>query len=240
MEFKEIKWEGYSGIEFEFDGLPAKLIRPTTTPNGKWVYKTEYFGAFPSAEFELLRRGYHVAYNQNIDRWAEPYDLARKVEFMRFISDEFGLSQKCSMVGMSCGGMYAVKLAAIVPEFVSCLYLDAPVINLLSCPFALGKADRVVLDEYIKITGRGIPEILSYREHPLDKFPILAKHNIPVILVGGDSDRVVPFEENGALLEAYYKSAGCTIETYLKKNCDHHPHGLDDPKIIADFIDKHS
>jgi len=240
MEFKEIKWEGYSGVEFEFDGLPAMVIRPNCEPNGKWAYKTEYFGAFPSAELELLRRGYHIAFNKNIDRWAEPYDLARKIEFMKLVSREFGLSEKCAMVGMSCGGMYAIKLCAIAPELVSCLYLDAPVINLLSCPFGLGRAIDTIREEYVRITGRDIPEMLSYRENPLDKFPILAAHGIPVILVCGDSDKVVPYEENGKLLDTYYRSAGCTIETYIKNNCDHHPHGLDDPKIIADFIDKHA
>ena len=240
MELKEIGWEGFSGVEFEYDGMPAYLIRPSGASNGKWAYKTEYFGAFPETEKELLRRGYHIAFNKNINRWGEPYDLSRKIEFMRLVSREFGLSSKCSMVGMSCGGMYAIKLAALVPELVSCLYLDAPVVNFLSCPFGLGKAIDTIREEYVRITGRDIPEMLAYRDHPLDKIPTLAKHNIPVILVAGDSDKVVPFEENGALIEAYYRREGCPIEVYIKPGCDHHPHGLDDPSIVADFIDKHS
>ena len=58
--------------------------------------------------------------------------------FRDFLTAEFGLSEKCVPVGMSCGGLHAVKLAAAHPEMVSALYLDAPVINLLSCPFGLG------------------------------------------------------------------------------------------------------
>ena len=39
---------------------------------------------------------------------------------------------------MSCGGMHAVYIAAKYPEYVSLLYLDAPVLNLLSCPCGIG------------------------------------------------------------------------------------------------------
>ena len=69
---------------------------------------------------------------------------------------------------------------------------------------------------------------------------VLAEHNIPIILVAGDSDKTVPYEENGKLLEDYYRVHGCTIQTILKPGCDHHPHGLEDPASIADFIDANS
>lgn len=238
--YKEIEWEGFSGIEFDFDGTPAKLIRPSIVPNGKWAYKTEYFGAFPSLEIELLRRGWHIAYNTNFDRWAQPRDLERKCRFIDFVSDEFGLEKRCAMVGMSCGGMYAVKLTALLPDKVSALYLDAPVINLLSCPCGLGIATNQIYDEFVLKTGKTVVDMLSYREHPLDKLGILTDNKIPVILVAGDSDYIVPFAENGALLEAHYRTCGGVIETYIKKGCAHHPHGLDDPTVIADFIEKHS
>lgn len=240
MHYEELIWEGFSGVRFEFEDTIAMLIRPTGKPNGKWIYKTEYFGVFPAVEKELLRRGYHLLFDKNRNRWGEPYDLERKVRFMSFVPREFGLSERCTMVGMSCGGMYAVKLAALAPDRVDCLYLDAPVINFLSCPFALGRAVDAVSEEYVRLTGRGLPEMLSYREHPLDKFPILAEHKIPVILVAGGSDKIVPFEENGGLLEDYYVRRGVEIEVHIKPDCDHHPHGLDDPRIIADFIEKHS
>ena len=52
--------------------------------------------------------------------------------------------------------MYAVKLAAIIPEKIAGLYLDAPVINLLSCPCALGVAKISLYDEFFELTGRTI------------------------------------------------------------------------------------
>ncbi len=238
MSYKDIEWEGFSGIEFEFDGLSAKLIKPNVEPNGKWALKTEYFGAFPSVEIELLNRGWHIAYNENYNRWAQDRDVLRKAEFIKFVSKEFSLNKKCAIVGMSCGGMYGVKTAAVAPELISVLYLDAPVMNLLSCPAGLGVSTQPHYDEFYGITGITVSELLNYREHPVDKMDILLKNNIPVILVAGDSDCTVPYCENGAILEKYYRENNGIIEAYVEKGKDHHPHGLKNPLIIADFIDK--
>ena len=64
----------------------------------------------------------------------------------------------------------------------------------------------------------------------------LAKAGIPVIHVFGDSDKVVPYEENTALLAKKYEEAGGKIELIRKEGVGHHPHCLEDPKPIVDFI----
>ena len=69
--------------------------------------------------------------------------------------------------------------------------------------------------------------------------PKLIENRIPVVLVYGDSDPVVPYHENGALLEAAYRAAGAPIVTYGKAGCAHHPHGLENPAPIVDFILEH-
>ena len=237
---KKIEYHGYEGIEFEFMGLPARVIMPKCKANGKWMLKTEYFTAFPAAELELLSRGWHLAFNQNINRWAEPEDLRRKAEFVSFVSREFALSGKCLPIGMSCGGLYAVKLAALVPERISALYLDAPVLNLLSCPFAVGRDydSRSMIEEYFKATGKTLSDMLSYREHPIDLMHIVADNSIPIIMVAGDSDRVVPYSENGAILEKYFKARGKEIEVFIKEGCDHHPHGMPDAAALADLLER--
>ena len=238
MEFTVKERYGYESIEFTFMDRPAFVIKPKVKPNGKWVIKTEYAEAFPETEIELLSRGWHVVYNKNDNRWAEPDDIDRKREFVKFVSREFGLDEKFVTVGMSCGGLYSVKLAATCPELVRGLYLDAPVINLLSCPFALGDSQTPLYEEYVRCTGRALSEMLSYRDHPLDKFDILLENNIPILLVSGDSDRTVPYHENGALLEKYYKENGGNITVIIKEGCDHHPHGYHDPKYLADCIER--
>ncbi len=235
-----MKLEDYEIVAFEFDGLEAKVVKPNIKPTGKWALKTEYFGAFPDVELRLLEKGWHIAYNQNHNRWAEDNDLERKTKFIDYVSEKFNLENRCAIVGMSCGGLYGVKLAARCPEKISVLYLDAPVLNLLSQPAALGVAEECLFEEYYNCTGRSISELLSYRDNPIDKMDILVKHNIPVVMVAGDSDITVPYCENGAVLEKYYKDNDGIIEVYIKEGCGHHPHSLEDNSVIVDFIEKYS
>ncbi len=238
MEYGVIEWQGFSGVEFDFQGSLAKVIKPKTLPNGKWALKTEYFGAFPSAEIELLNRGWHIAYQKNDNRWATEKDIRRKADFVRFVSREFSLNPRCAMVGMSCGGLFAVMLAAGYPELADVLYLDAPVLNLLSCPCDLGVAKSGVYEEFYRCTGMTKSEMLSYRNHPIDNMHVLYENDIPVVLAVGDSDTIVPYCENGLHLSNYYESVGGRLRLFIKEGCGHHPHGFEDGSIIANAIEE--
>ena len=68
---------------------------------------------------------------------------------------------------------------------------------------------------------------------------IIFKEKPPIILVSGDADTIVPFDENGKLLYDFYTQNGGKIELYMKKGRDHHPHGLENNKVIADFIERY-
>ena len=94
-------------------------------------------------------------------------------------------------------------------------------------------------DEFENAMGISLSKLISYRENPIDKLDILVKNNIPIILVCGLSDNIVPYEENGEILYDYYKENGGNIAKYLKNGCGHHPHGLDDNNPIVDFIVKY-
>ena len=85
MIFKETEKFGFPCVEFEFEGNHARVIKPLCSPNGKWALKAEYADAFPEAEIELLKRGWHIAYNKNDNRWAEPRDVERKANFVKFV-----------------------------------------------------------------------------------------------------------------------------------------------------------
>ena len=233
----KFEWNGFQGVRFEFEGLPAQVIFPNGEKNGRWALKTEYADAFPETEIELFKRGWCIAFNRNYNRWASDKDLDRKCKFIDYVAKTFSLDKKCSIVGMSCGGMYGIKVAAICPERIQALYLDAPVVNLLSCPLALGDSKAPLFEEFYGFTGMTISQMLSYREHPLDKLPILAENKIPVVLVAGDNDETVPYHENGALVEDYYRKRGLQIVVHIKQGCGHHPHGLENVKIIADEIE---
>lgn len=238
---KETLWYGFKRIDFTFEGREAILVLPENpTPNRNWLFKTEYFGAFPNFEIAMLKRGWHLAYIKNITRWCLDEDIDLKRRFAEYLKSEYFLYKKCVPVGMSCGGLIACKYAAKHPDCVSALYLDAPVMNLLSCPAGIGVAGSDLMDEFINATGITLSALTYYREHPIDKMPVLLKNNIPIVLIYGDADTVVPYCENGAVLEEYYKKNGGVILSIGKAGCAHHPHGLDDNTPIIEFVENHS
>lgn len=237
----ESVWNGFKRIDFEFEGMAAILVFPKEANGNKnWLLKTEYFDAFPEYEIEMVKRGWHLAYLKNVTRWCLEEDLDRKKRFVDFMADEYGLYKKCFPVGMSCGGMIAAKFAAKYPECVSAIYLDAPVMNLLSCPAGIGNAGDDMLPEFTAATGITLSELINYRNNPVDKMGMLLGANVPVIMVYGDSDDVVPYCENGEILEKFYRENGGIIECYGKEGCGHHPHSLDDVTPIIEFALKYS
>ena len=240
MNTIETEWFGFKKIDFDFGDRKAILVCPENPVEGnKWLYKTEYFGAFPDFEIEMLKRGYYLAHIENICRWCPEDDTDKRKEFCELLSKEFSLNKKCMPVGMSCGGMQAVYFATKYPEYVAALYLDAPVLNLLSCPFALGEATVDFKEEFEKSMGITQAEILNFRNHPIDNKEKLLKSEIPVLLICGDSDKVVPYKENGKILSDYFKANNGNLTEILKLGCDHHPHGLADTQQIVEFTEKY-
>ena len=230
-------WNGFKLERKTVAGREALIVLPEKgTENGKWALKTEYFDAFPDVQIRLLKLGYHVAHIKTVTRWHITEDTDAQAELARYMVEKYFVSKKCVIIGMSCGGMQGIYFAARYPEYVSCMYLDAPVINLLSCPCGLGKATNDLYEGFVKDTGFTIDKLISYRNHPLDNIDKLIEKNIPVFLCCGDIDTVVPFEENGMLLKKAYEENNCIIKTVIKKGCGHHPHSLADNTPIIDFI----
>lgn len=237
------QWNGFSMESFSFEGQSAHVVFPREgTANGRLALKTVYWGAFPdAAEVPLLEKGFHLCFVKNEARWGRDEDLDREARFVRFVAQEYNLNERVVPVGMSCGGLMAIKFAAKYPELVSCLYLDAPVLNYLSCPCHFGTANGgKAVPELLEALGmESISQLIGYREMPLDKVPQLIEKRIPVVMVAGGSDTTVPFHENGALLQKAYEQAGLECPVYIKPECEHHPHGLDDPQPVIEFILNH-
>ena len=245
MIYTYSEWNGFKRADFKFEERDALIVFPKSEKNGKWMMKMEYFNAFPILEIELLNRGWCLLYLKNKNRWGTDDDSDAKARFADFVADEFGLENRFVCIGMSCGGICSVNFAARYPNKVSVLYLDAPVMNFLSFPLGFGrdycKEQREnVWPEVVAAYGFDIPTILTWRGHPMDKLPILLEHKIPVAMVYGDSDTVVPYEENGIVLEKFYKEHGLPLFLEGKAGCGHHPHCLENCGPVADFIEAHS
>lgn len=237
-----MKYKGFECVEFEFEGKKATVVFPEKAgEKSAFILKTEYFQAFPETEIMLLERGHYLGFIENDNRWGTDADLERKADFIKFVSEKYNIGGGCVPVGMSCGGIFAVKLAARYPELIACVYADAPVVNYMSCPCGFGRSNAFNEDHSEIMNALSLTEIgdlLSYRDMPLDNIHKLIENRIPLLLVAGDSDEIVPYEENGIYIEKAYKKTDIPFEVYIKPGCNHHPHGLEDPTPAADFIER--
>lgn len=134
--------------------------------------------------------------------------------------------------------MQAIYLAAKYPQIVAAMYLDAPVMNLLSCPCGVGDAVDTLYEEFVDATGWTVSDMINYREHPIDYVDTVIGHQIPIFLIAGDSDAIVPYHENGKLLANKYRGNPNFYEI-IKQGCDHHPHGLEDCTPLIAFAKKY-
>ncbi len=229
----------YTMHEFDFDGHHAVVVlADERNRTDKWLLKTEYFGAFPAFELDMLAEGYNVAHVDNTTRWCLPEDTERQAAFCRCLHERFGFRTQCVPVGMSCGGMQAIYLAAAHPEVVAAMFLDSPVLNFLSCPAGLGIGEPLSMEEFTEATGITLSALLSYRGHPLDRLDDLPR-DLPILLACGDADTVVPYEENGALLVEYAARCGLPLELHMKPGVGHHPHCLPDNAPIRAFVKRY-
>lgn len=238
-----MEWNGFQCEEFLFEEHPALAVFPDKrAEKAKLLIQTEYRDAFPETAKAMLSRGHFFCFIQNDNRWGTAADVERKARFIGHMLEKYGITGGCVPVGMSCGGIFAVKLAARFPERISCVYLDAPVVNYMSCPCGFGHGNALSENnsEILQaLSLAGMPELLAFRDMPLDNIPDLIRNRVPMLLVAGDADHTVPFDENGAFLERAYRDSGTDYAVYLKKGCDHHPHGLEDLAPVISFIENH-
>lgn len=234
-------WNDFECKDFTFSERDAKIIYPSCTPNGRLLLKTEYLDAFPEFDIEMLKRGYHLIHITHYSRWAPDEETRIMADFIEYCAKELNLSNRCVVEGMSCGGLQAARLAELYPHLVAVLYLDAPVLNILSM-IGLGEK-KVEKDtfwrELVATYGFSRSSVISFRKSAIDKMEPLIENNIPIIMVYGNSDPTVLYEENGKVLEDFYKENGGIIKVIPKSMCGHHPHGLNDPQILVRFVEEH-
>lgn len=235
-------WKGFVRHESQFEGHRTLIVLPHEAAPGKpWIWRAEFFGAFDWVDLEMLRRGWHLAYCQVSDMYGCSEAIETLHRFKTHITEEYGLAPKAAMFGFSRGGLYATNYAMTYPEDICSLYLDAPVLDVRSWPGGFGKSERYEKEwEECKVCY-GIDEASApeFDGSPLFHLDRLLSTEIPIFMVGGDSDEVVPFDENGERLVAHYRSRGVDVPCIVKPGCGHHPHSLENPTPVADFLELH-
>ena len=236
---QDVRWQGFDMQSFDMDGVDCKLVFPKKAAKGKpWIWRARFFGHQPQLDIALLKRGYHLAYCDVANLFGAPVAIKRWDAFYQLMTKK-GLSKKVVLEGMSRGGLIIFNWAVANTDKVRCIYADAPVSNIASWPGGEGKSGRAVSAwrKCIKAYGfENEKSAIEYKGNPVDHATALAKARIPVIIVYGKNDGIVPPSENCLLFERRFRKAGGTIVMIGKDKCGHHPHSLKDPQRLIDFI----
>jgi dienelactone hydrolase len=244
LPLKYCNWNGFKIYKFVNGDANCIVVKPKKVATGKpWIWRARFFGHEPQTDIALLNKGFHVAYCDVANLLGAPKAIKRWDNFYKFATKKLGLSKKVTLEGMSRGGLIIFNWAKANPEKVSCIYGDAPVCDYKSWPGGKGKGEGAasVWKQCIEVYGfKDEAEALMYKGNPIDNAAAIAKAKIPVMIVYGKADNVVPDVENCLVFEKNFKAAGGEIIMIGKDRCGHHPHSLKDPTRIVDFIVKHS
>jgi lysophospholipase L1-like esterase len=119
------------------------------------------------------------------------------------------------------------------------IYGDAPVCDFTSWPKRSPEAATDWLTLQQKYGFPNEPAALGYPFAPINRLASLAKAKVPIVHVVGTADVVVPVADNTDKLERNYRKLGGLIKVIRKVGVGHHPHSLDDPTPIVNFILEH-
>ncbi len=242
------EYKGYKKINFTIDGRESFIVCPKKPAEGRpWIWRAEFFGAFDAIDMTLLERGYFRAYTHCSDMYGCPESVEYFKKFRDTVVSAFDLKEKAVLAGISRGGLYACNYALKYPDEVSLLYLDAPVLDMRSwpggAPSGLGKGEGSPecweqCKACYRLTDK---EAEIFAPSPINHIEELAKTDIPVLIIAGDADTVVPVDENSDIFAEKFRALGGQLEMIVKPGCGHHPHGLEDnPCPAADYIEKYA
>lgn len=225
----EFNFHGYKGYKMGAN----MIVEPRRTAQGNpWVIRARFWGHEPQTDIALLERGFHIAYCDVADLFGSPRAIKRYDKFYGEMVAA-GLNKKVVLEAMSRGGLIAMNWAARNAAKVAAIYADAPVLDFKSWPMGLGTGDGSPEDTETLLKEYGFADVEQakrWNKNPVDQIKQLSK--IPILLVVGDADRVVPVSENSAIFEKNIPG----IKVIHKPGIGHHPHSLFNPQPIVNFI----
>ena len=217
---KKSQWEGFDRYDFICNARRAIVVAPRKVAEGRpWIWRPAFFGAFPSVDKALLEKGFHVAYYDLTHLYGSPRAQRLGTDFYEVMRRYYRLSPKVTLEGFSRGGLFAFNWAANNPDKVACIYVDAPVCDML---YFSENWERDFWKGFLAEWGLTEENAKDFKGNPIDNLAPLAAAGIPVMGVCGDSDKIVPYEKHMKIAAERYRALGGNVEIILKPGCDHH------------------
>jgi Prolyl oligopeptidase family len=197
---------------FEIDGHKAFVYAaPKPAPGRPWLWYAPTLNGV-----SIIQRKLYFESFMNAGIGIAGFDLgevrgapASSAKFSLFYDEMVrrGWAPKPILLGQSRGGLMMLAWAVRNPEKVRAFVGIYPVCNLASWPLKNSKAAT--------LADFAMPEaelLANLRQlNPVDNLQGLLTNKVPMFVVHGDSDVVVPFDDNTRLLKERYKAGGGSI-----------------------------
>jgi pimeloyl-ACP methyl ester carboxylesterase len=234
---------GGGRIELSVAGRPGYLIlpkKPASADTLPWVWYAPVIGGqFPRPETDwlftrLLQNGIAIAGADVGESYGSPQGVAQFTQFYRLAVEKYHLASKACLVPQSRGGLMLYNWAIANPELVKCIGGIYTVTNLASYP-GLARASSAY--------GMSVSEMQDklHAYNPPDRLAPLAAERVPILHLHGDSDKIVPLEENSLELRRRYQSLGGEMQLFVIKGKGHQVDpGFFNSQVLLDFLVAHS
>lgn len=197
------------GETFLVDGRTAFIFWPPEEKRRSpqpWVLYAPTLPAYPDQHEkwmheQFLAAGVAVAGIDVGEAYGSPAGQKHFTALYRELTSERGFAPKPCLLGRSRGGLWVSSWAIRNTEKVAGLAGIYPVFDLRTYP-GLNRAAPAH-----ELTPQQLAEQLDER-NPISKITALAAAKIPVCIIHGDVDKVVPLKENSATLAERYQQAG--------------------------------
>jgi pimeloyl-ACP methyl ester carboxylesterase len=220
---------GASRIDIKIGEAKGFLFKPTAGSvhsDLPWVWYAPTLlggltpkGVYPNASThwlftKLLARGIWIAGVDVGESYGSPAGRSVYTQFYKTVSSRYHLSKKPCFLAQSRGGLMSFGWAAEHPGHVRCIAAIYPVLNLASWP----PQGSALVGEAAK--AYGYASVSEFQKQSLQLSPLshagpLVKAKIPVFILHGDSDRVVPAKENSQPFVTTYTELGGSAELLM-------------------------
>jgi len=185
------------------EGMPWLWYAPALNGGVSLAGRRMYFEAFMNAGISIA--GFDLGEVRGSPASTAKFTLFYEAMLKR------GFSAKPILLGQSRGGMMTLAWAFRNPDKVRAWVGIYPVCNLASWPLKNSRAQTLV-----DFAMSGEELVARLKEfNPIENLEGLAASGVPMFAVHGDSDVVVPYDDNTRLLKERYESAGGTIHVKL-------------------------
>lgn len=233
----EASFHEFAELDFTLpeDGAACKIVAPKNAAAGRpWVWRARFWDHQPAFDIAMLEHGYHLVYCDVVEFWGAPKAVERWNHFYA-LAQKVGLGPKPVLEGMSRGGTYIFNWAKANPTKVTAIYGDNPLLDLRTFPNGTPEV-RAMREQCLESYGITEAQLPDFKGSPIDGLEGLAAAKVPVFLVLGMKDDVVPVTRHADVLEARYKALGGSVTRWEKPDAGHDPHGLDPVTPLVDAV----